>query len=121
VIVTLRPEPGTDPEQVSERVGSVLVPGNNVAGVLLDAPSKSGNGGLGELSDWNLARDVAKRHPVMLAGGLNPENVRDAINTVRPIAVDLSSGVETNREKDPEKILRFASNARAAFSEALIG
>ena len=63
------------------------------AGLLLDSHSKGKRGGSGKLFDWSLSRPVDK--PVWLAGGLNPDNVGEAINTVRPYAVDVSSGVET--------------------------
>lgn len=121
IIVTLRPEPGVSAEQVVSRVTQVRQSSLNVAGILLDAPSASGNGGLGELSDWHLAAEVARDHGLILAGGLTPENVEDAIKTVRPIGVDLSSGVETNRVKDPVKISAFVANARAAFAGVSIG
>ena len=63
------------------------------SGLLLDSHSKGKRGGSGKLFDWSLSRPVDK--PVWLAGGLNPDNVGEAINAVRPYAVDVSSGVET--------------------------
>lgn len=61
---------------------------------LIDANVKGLYGGSGQLADWSLARDLQKRHPVLVSGGLLPENVLQAIRTVKPAALDLSSGVE---------------------------
>ena len=71
-------------------------------------------GGTGIAFDWGLARDIAKDYHVVLAGGLTPHNVAEAIDTVRPWAVDVSTGVETNGMKDPEKIRAFAAAVRAS-------
>jgi phosphoribosylanthranilate isomerase len=82
-----------------------------VKAVLLDAPS-AGFGGSGQTFDWALAADVARRARVVLAGGLGPDNVADAIRAVRPYAVDVASGVErAPGVKDPEKLRRFVENA----------
>lgn len=121
VIVTLRPEPTASAAHMADQMGKIDLMGPNVAGVLLDAFSATGNGGLGELADWDLAREVAAGHGIMLAGGLTPDNVGEAIRRVRPIGVDVSSGVETDKVKDPAKIAAFVLNARAAFTEASIG
>ena len=63
--------------------------------VLLDAFDPVTHGGTGRTIDWTLAAAAAARRPVVLAGGLNPSNIADAIRQVRPFAVDLSSGVES--------------------------
>lgn len=63
--------------------------------VLLDAHDPVKRGGTGRVIDWAIAAAAAHRRPVVLSGGLTPENVADAIGVVRPHAVDLSSGVET--------------------------
>ena len=68
--------------------------------------------GRGWLWDWNVAREVASRFPIWLAGGLSPENVASAIERVRPWAVDVSSGVETDSAKDPAKIAAFVRAAK---------
>ena len=81
-----------------------------VADALLVDSSDGGElGGTGTVHDWNLSADLARRAtvPVILAGGLDPGNVAEAIETVRPYAVDVSSGVETHGEKDPDKIEAF--------------
>ena len=84
--------------------------------ILLDAYHPRLAGGTGKLSDWTLAADLARKVPLMLAGGLKPGNVADAIGAVRPAAVDVSSGVETDGVKNPELIRAFLANARAAFA-----
>ena len=63
-------------------------------GVLLDVHDPVKKGGTGRTVDWTIAADVAKRRPVVLAGGLTPENVREAIERVQPYGIDVSSGVE---------------------------
>ncbi len=71
--------------------------------------------GTGRLCDWTTAREVARRTQLVLAGGLDPQNVAAAIGTVRPFGVDVSSGVEASRGvKDPAAIARFVAAARAA-------
>jgi len=86
--------------------------------ILFDArPPKGATrpGGHGRAFDWTLLARVPRDKPVMLSGGLSPENVADAIRTVRPDAVDVSSGVEQSPGvKDAMKIEAFVKNARAA-------
>jgi phosphoribosylanthranilate isomerase len=82
--------------------------------LLLDTPTSQW-GGTGETHDWRLARSIAQEFPILLAGGLTPENVIEAIQQVRPWGVDVSSGVETNRIKDEGKIRAFINNARNAL------
>ena len=64
--------------------------------VLLDAHDPVKRGGTGRTIDWTLAARAAARRPVMLSGGLNPANVRAAVDAVRPYGIDLSSGVESS-------------------------
>ena len=79
-----------------------------VAGFLLDAYSPNSYGGTGECFDWECAVAAKGRGPIILAGGLNPENVASAVARVTPYAVDVSSGVESSPgRKDPEKVRRF--------------
>ncbi|MEX2225768.1 MAG: phosphoribosylanthranilate isomerase [Dehalococcoidia bacterium] len=66
-----------------------------------------GSSGRGARGDWDVARDVASKCAMWLAGGLTPENVGEAIRVVRPWAVDVSSGVETNGKKDASRIEAF--------------
>ena len=79
--------------------------------ILLDTPTAQW-GGTGEMHDWTLARSVAQAMPILLAGGLTPENVAEAIHQVHPWGVDVSSCVETNRVKDVEKIRAFIDKVR---------
>ena len=79
--------------------------------ILLDTPSDAW-GGTGATHDWSLARSVAQDTPIMLAGGLTPQNVAEAISQVRPWGVDVSSGVETNKDKDVTKIQAFIQQVR---------
>ncbi|HKV57508.1 MAG TPA: bifunctional indole-3-glycerol-phosphate synthase TrpC/phosphoribosylanthranilate isomerase TrpF, partial [Ktedonobacteraceae bacterium] len=74
--------------------------------ILLDTPTANW-GGTGQTHDWTLARSITQEIPILLAGGLTPENVNEAIQQVQPWGVDVSSGVETNRMKDVEKIRAF--------------
>ncbi len=69
-------------------------------------------GGTGHTFDWRVAERVAEQHGIILAGGLDPGNVRPAIDAVSPWAVDVSSGVETDGVKDPAKIRAFAAAVR---------
>jgi phosphoribosylanthranilate isomerase len=72
-------------------------------------------GGHGQAFDWTLLARLERLKPVMLSGGLTPENVAAAIKSVRPDAVDVSSGVENKPGvKDPAKVKAFVANARAA-------
>jgi len=87
-----------------------------VSAVLVDG----GSGGTGETLDWKNLAAVADRcdHPIVLAGGLTPENVGEAIRTVRPYAVDVSSGVESKRGvKDPVRVAAFCAAVREADRE----
>jgi phosphoribosylanthranilate isomerase len=85
-------------------------------GILLDSSAHGKYGGTGTVHDWNLSKRVKhiiRPRPLILAGGLNPENVKDAISTVRPYAVDVSTGVELRPGiKDPEKVSAFIENAK---------
>jgi phosphoribosylanthranilate isomerase len=92
---------------------------------LLDSYSAGVPGGTGETFSWELARGDGvrprlprnRRIPMILSGGLNPDNVAEAIAAVRPFAVDVASGVElAPGRKDPEKLQAFAAAVRAAQS-----
>ena len=98
------------------RVKEVVDPGHLAS---LDKYHESAKGGTGRAFDWTIAADVAGDHDFLLAGGLTPENVGHAIATVGPWGVDVSSGVETDGDKDARKIASFADEVRDA--DARIG
>ena len=79
---------------------------------LFDTYCDKSYGGTGKTFDWSLLENKACPKPVILAGGLNPFNVREAVRTVRPYAVDVSGGVETNGQKDAQKIKEFITLAK---------
>lgn len=84
-----------------------------VSALLLDAWVAGAYGGTGETFNWKLAAEAAARGPVILAGGLNPQNVAAAVTAVRPYGVDVSSGVEAAPgRKDPQKVAAFIRNAK---------
>jgi phosphoribosylanthranilate isomerase len=90
------------------------------AGVLLLDAAQAGYGGGGVAFDWALARGLARRRPVLLAGGLHPGNVGDAVRAVRPFGVDVASGVERRPGvKDRKKLSAFVAAARAAAQAPL--
>ncbi|MBT1071178.1 phosphoribosylanthranilate isomerase [Pelotalea chapellei] len=85
------------------------------AAYLLDAWSPVAHGGTGHSFNWEIAAAAAARLPIILAGGLTPDNVAAAVRQVRPYAVDVSSGVETAPGiKDPAKVREFIKKAREA-------
>ena len=86
----------------------------SVSGFLLDTFCDDLHGGTGKTFDWNLALPAKKMGPVILAGGLTPRNVAQAVRQVRPYGVDVCSGVEkTPGIKDPEKVRAFLKNIRS--------
>jgi phosphoribosylanthranilate isomerase len=87
----------------------------SAAGLLIDAAQPGQFGGTGTTANWHLARTVAQSHRVILAGGLSPENVGEAIRVVRPYAVDVASGVESRPgRKDPAKLRAFFDEVHRA-------
>src|SRR5581483_10489779 len=84
---------------------------------LLDSHVPGRRGGSGETFDWELARTHRGPAPVILSGGLKPENVAEAIRMVSPFAVDVASGVETSPgRKDPRKLEAFAKEVAGAHA-----
>lgn len=85
--------------------------------VTLDRLVEGVPGGTGQSFNWSVAVELARRgHSFLLAGGLTPDNVSQAVDAVRPWGVDVSSGVETGGVKDAQKIRAFIRNAREAAS-----
>ena len=85
---------------------------------LLDSgrPSHEELGGTGRAHDWAVSAAFVERsaRPVFLAGGLHPDNIAEAVRTVRPFGVDICSGLRTDDRLDPEKLSRFAERLAAA-------
>ena len=108
--------------QVHQKVIAAVPPGveaHRMAGaadaVLLDTFKDGKLGGTGAVHDWSVSAAVARdlQIPVILAGGLDPSNVGEAIRMVKPYAVDVSSGVEAAGRKDPKKVESFVREVRS--------
>ncbi len=94
---------------------------NRVAMLLVDGHAPGMYGGAGVLANWTAAAVLARRYPVLLAGGLNRDNVGAAIAEVGPTGVDVSSGVEAAGVKQPRMIADFIGAARASRPKASAG
>ena len=100
-----------------QNAGSLaLLPAYNTSSWLLDSYTPAQLGGTGNTFNWEYARQARDLgRPIILAGGLNPDNVADAVRKVRPYAVDVSSGVEfAPGKKDPAKLAAFIQAAKSA-------
>lgn len=105
---------------VAGKEGEVLEKARNLAGsaadaLLLDSKSGESTGGTGETHDWSISRkirDALHPFPVILAGGLDPDNVGEAIQQVRPYGVDVASGVEEDGQKSNQKVKQFLEEVR---------
>ena len=108
IIKAVRIDAGFDPTDILKYKADAI---------LLDAFSESERGGTGQTFDWTIAKKCVELvDQVYLAGGLSPDNVADAIRTVRPFAVDVASGVESlPGKKDPAKVSAFIKAAKEAL------
>ena len=113
LIKAVRIRQGQRPEQICANLatGAGILPSQRHL-YLLDSQAKDKYGGTGITFDWSLARQVAKQFPVIIAGGLTPENVAQASEMVAPWGVDVSSGVEVGGVKDIVKIRAFIEAVR---------
>ena len=95
-----------------ERLAEQFTTAGGVAILLADAAVDGSWGGSGQAWDWAGATELATRHPLLLAGGLTPQNVAGAVGIVKPWGVDVASGVETGGVTDPAKVHDFISQAK---------
>ncbi len=114
-VKAFKPKPGDAEDAVAAAIADHQGPGGAVA-ALVDGYHPGSSGGAGVAADWALASRLARRAPMLLAGGLDPENVATAIRQVRPLGVDVSSGVEIDGTKDAERIAAFVAAAKGAFA-----
>jgi phosphoribosylanthranilate isomerase len=111
----LRPRPGTDAAGVVAEINRYQLSPTPPLGILVDGYSENVAGGTGTSADWRLAKEIGATFPIMLAGGLDPQNVGAAIRQVRPLGVDVSSGVEIDGAKSTARIEEFIRAAQQAF------
>ena len=116
VIKALRFPAGTSIDHATEEVDRWLSHRHAPELVMVDSHHGSAHGGTGMVADWKLVSEIAVRYPIVLAGGLDPDNVAEAIRRVGPIGVDASSGTESGGIKDPAKMNAFVRTAREAFA-----
>jgi phosphoribosylanthranilate isomerase len=125
LIQTLHWDIGGDPARAEERLRNELraiARHSDIDAALLDARTATASGGTGKTFDWDHAKEIlsAEAGPmrIIVAGGLHPGNVREAILTLRPWGVDVASGVEyAPGKKHPQIVKDFVRNARVAFRE----
>jgi len=121
------PEEAIEISRLFRRVYKAFPAGSSLISRALDYPSDivlvdSAEPGSGEVFDWTLVEEVPAGLKVILAGGLNPDNVARAVSIVDPWGVDVSSGVESSPgRKDPRKVRAFITAARAAAPEPYRG
>lgn len=105
---------GTESLQEASRIA------DRVDGILLDSGNRSGPvkelGGTGRTHNWEISRQIVKtvKLPVFLAGGLNPGNIHEAVQKVKPFGVDVCSGIRSNDQLDEIKLKQFCAEVRAA-------
>ncbi|MBP2031105.1 phosphoribosylanthranilate isomerase [Methanohalophilus levihalophilus] len=95
---------------------NLLIDADLVDGIVLDTGSANG-GGSGKVHDWNISREIVGELdlPVIVAGGLTPENVASCVEQISPYGVDVSSGVEKDGHKDESLVCEFIENARCSL------
>ena len=103
--------------QTAEKIMSEIETGYNLClkhkpVCLLDSKTRDAYGGTGQVFNWRLAAGVSARFPVIIAGGLTPDNVGELVRETKPWGVDVSTGVETDGSKDSVKIKKFIKAVR---------
>lgn len=116
VIKALRFALGTTYEDAVREIDAWFSAARPVARIIVEGHSVGTYGGTGTRADSELVAKVALRYPIVLAGGLTPENVGESIRAVRPWGVDVSTGVEEDGVKSPDLIRDFIAGARAAWA-----
>jgi phosphoribosylanthranilate isomerase len=123
---------GDEPPEYAQAIGYPILRSANVdtadavgnawpptTTLLVDAADPVRRGGTGQVVDWSRAAELARRRPIVLAGGLTPDNVVAAVAAGRPDGVDVSSGVEASAGlKNPEKVAQFLAKARSALASS---
>jgi phosphoribosylanthranilate isomerase len=113
LITAFRVQDSASLKNIDEYLRIARDAGRAPAAILVDAHVEGQLGGTGKTAPWKLLADYRPSVPLILAGGLTPDNVAEAIRVVRPFAVDVASGVEESPgRKDPDKVRRFVDNAR---------
>jgi phosphoribosylanthranilate isomerase len=112
VIKALRFRAEVSLDEALREVDAWLSAPKAAARVLVEGHAAGSYGGTGTRADWGFVSRIAERYPVVLAGGLTPDNVSEAIAVARPAGVDVSSGVETDGQKDSGKIRDFVGRSR---------
>ncbi|CAD6494085.1 MAG: N-(5'-phosphoribosyl)anthranilate isomerase [Candidatus Argoarchaeum ethanivorans] len=113
------------PEQAIEEINNFHQHIKNLSkyvdAVLLDTKISKRSGGTGKTHNWRISRAITEKSslPVILAGGLNHQNVEDAVRIVKPFAVDTASGVETEGAKDEYKVRMFIYRAKCRLEESV--
>ena len=117
VVKVLRPTLGATTAEVRVEMKRFRDVPNAPVAFLIDGYAPGARGGVGARASWALVGDISRETPVMLAGGLDADNVGETIGMTRPAGVDVSSGVESDGVKDVAKIEAFFAAARQAFGE----
>ena len=106
----LRPQSAEEAENQAKTYAAASEPA-----LLIDAYRQGEYGGTGQVGDWSMAAKIARHYPILLAGGLTPDNVAQAIAQVQPWGVDVASGVESAPgKKDVEKMRGFVAKAKSS-------
>jgi phosphoribosylanthranilate isomerase len=124
IIQTLHWNLDSDPTRAEQKLRDELravARHSAIDAILLDTKTATASGGTGKVFDWKRAQQVlaseSSKLRIILAGGLKPENVAEAIRTLRPWGVDVASGVERRPgQKDPARVAAFVTAARSAFA-----